>query len=246
MFNLKHKLPIWAMGVLVIVGTIDEWFLWDPEHGKALITGQSLNIPGVVMLGVPILIGWLYLMFGKDQLEPRLHWFWTPFGLLMVLWAWSTFYGGHILEDGRAITTNTLLAAGPEFWRSTAIGLLFAFYALGSAKPLWYFYWGWFLGAVTMYPGEILRLLGFIEIPWSPYLRPEEAGMFWHYWGNFFLDAYIVPLGLVAGYFIIRWRRSVLEKEGERHPGFWGFWEGIGLPFVLLGRALKRRRLFRK
>lgn len=252
MFNLKHKLPIWMLGALVFLGIMVEWFFWDPMHGKALfnqvIQGNLMvGVMGILFLGVPVIIGWLYLMFGKDQFRPRLHWFWTPFGLLMVAWAWLTVWNTVIFEYGLSI--NTLLGATPELYRSIAFGLLIAFYSLASANPLWYFYWTWFIaGALTQGPTMLVTdllpalfpSLGFLRASWSPYLTPEQVGNFWNYWGYFFLDCYFIPLGLVAGYFIIKWRKSVLEKEGERHPLFWGFWEGIGLPYVLIWRNLKK------
>jgi len=252
--SLVHKLPIWVIGVLVIVGTLDEWFLWDPVHGKALFNqvihgNLMVGIVGILLLGVPVIIGWLYVMFGKDQFKPRLHWFWTPFGLLMFVWAWSTFYGAKILEEGGAITVSTLLTTSPEVWRSAAIGLLFAFYGLESVAPLWYFYWMWFIaGALTQGPVMLVTdllpalfpSLGFLHQSWSGYLTPEQAGKFWTYWGFFFLDCYFIPLGLVAGYFIIKWRKSILEKEGRRHTLFWAFLQGIALPFVLLRQGLKK------
>ncbi|MEW6405266.1 MAG: hypothetical protein AB1649_26025 [Chloroflexota bacterium] len=257
--NWKHKLPIWLMGVLVIIGTLDEWFLWGyddairanmPELYKALFPrlwyGKFVNILGILMLGVPILIGWLLLMFGKDRLKPRLHWFWTPFGILMAAWGWVTHYGATTLEGRQPITMLNILSASPEVWRSAALGLLLAFYSLGSARPLWYYYWTWAWAGIVMPLGELPKLFGAAGVPWSPYFAPEQAGRFWHYWGFALLDAYILPVALVAWYYIFQWRKSVLEQEGERHPGFWAFWEGIGLPWVLLWRTIKWPRLFRR
>ena len=267
MLNLKHKLLFWIIIVLVFIGTIDEWFFWGYEQSlrsgrpepyqalvpRAILHGDPIGIFGVILLGIFPIIGWIYLAFGKDRLKPRLHWFWTPFGLLQVAWAWLTFYGATVLEDPeyRGITLLTLLSTSPEVWRATTFGLLYAFYSLGSAVPLWYFYWGWFVAGVTQGPGMLITdllpvLLGLGRPYESPYLSPEQAGKFWHYWGFFFLDEYLLPLGLVAGYFIIKWRISVLEKEDERHPRSWGFLEGIGLPFVLLRRRLGLRALLRK
>ncbi len=248
-FDLKHKLPIWIIGAFVLVGIMVEWFLSDPVHGKALFTqvmrgNLMVGIMGILLLGVPVLVGWLYVMFGKDQLKPRLHWFWTPFGLLMFAWAWSTFYGATVLEGAGAITVNAFLTTSPEVWRCAAVGLLFAFYELESAVPLWYFYWMWFIAGITQGPGMLLTdllpvLLGLPRLP-SGYLQPEQVGKFWTFWGFFFLDLYLIPLGLVAGYFIIKWRRSVLEKEGRSNPIFLAILQGVGLPFVLLWQGLKK------
>ena len=144
---------------------------------------------------------------------------------------------------------NAFLTTSPEVWRCAAVGLLFAFYSLESATPLWYFYWMWFIaGVLTQGPGMLLTdllpllfpSLGFLHPSWSPYLQPEQAGKFWTFWGFFFLDLYFIPLGLVAGYFIFKWRRSILEKEGERHPKIGALLQSIGLPFVLLARSLKK------
>ncbi|MEW6717133.1 MAG: hypothetical protein AB1345_06500 [Chloroflexota bacterium] len=255
--NWKHKLPIWFMGILVIIGTVDEWFLWGyadaiqanmPELYKALfpatLHGEISGILGILMLGVPIIVGWLMLMFGKDELKFRLHWFWTPLGLLMAAWGWLTYYGATALEDGRLITALNLLSASPEVWRSAALGLLFAFYGLGSARPLWYYYWTWAWAGIVMPLGELPKLFGAAGVPWSPYFAPEQAGRFWHYWGFALLDAYILPLALVAWYYIFQWRKSALEKEGERHVKLSAFLESIGLPWVLLRRAMKWPRLF--
>jgi len=247
------------MGTLVIIGTLDAWFLWGYEGAiqahapelyraefPAALRGNITSILGILLLDVPIVIGWLLLMLGKDELGPRLHWFWTPFGLFMATWGWLTHYGATALEEGRPITVLNLLSGSCEIWRSSAIGLLFAFYALGSAKPLWYWYWTWFVGGVVQGSGMLAIAVGQIEDPMKSYLRPEQAGFFWHYWGFFILDLYLLPLGLVAGYFIIKWRGDALEKENARHPRFWGFWEGIGLPFVMLRRLLKLPRVIRR
>lgn len=252
--SLTHKIPIWVIGALVIVGTtVVEWFLTDPLHGNALVNqvirgNLMAGVLGILFLGVPIVLGWLHLMLSKDQLKPRLHWFWTPFGLLMFAWALSTFYGATVIEDSIPITAEVLLTTSPEVWRSAATGLLFAFYSLESASPLWYFYWFWFIaGALTQGPAMLVfdllpvlfPSLGFLRYSWSPYLDPAQAGKFWHYWGFFFLDCYFIPLGLVAGYYIVKWRKGILEKEGERHALLWGFLQGLGLPLVLLRQSLK-------
>ncbi len=249
MSNLKHKLPIWIMGALVFVGTIDEWFFWDPEHGKALVTkvisggtgNLAVGIAGIALLGVPILIGWSILMFGRDQLQHRLHWFWTPFGLLIVTWAWLTFYNTSIMEFG--VSLNTFITASPELYRATAFGFLIAFYRLDSAAPLWYFYWIWAWAGIVMYGAEIPKLFGGAGVPWSEYFK---GGEFWHNWGYSLLDAYIVPLAFVAMYYIIKWRKAVLKKEGERHLMISAVLEGIGLWWVLLWRRFGRRGIFRK
>lgn len=182
------------------------------------------------------------LMLSKDRLNYRLHWFWTPFGLLIVAWVWLTFFYADFLEKG--LRLETFLTTSPEVWSATAFGLFFAFYSLRSANFFWYFCWPLFWAGVVMYGAELPKFFGFSGVPWSPYLVPEEIGKFWHYWGWFFTDAYIVPVGLVAMYFIIEWRKGVLKKEGEHWAGFWAFWEGIGLPWVLLWRGLKK--VFRK
>jgi len=247
------------MGALLIIGTLNAWFLWGydgamrnnmPELYKAefpnALHGNVAMLLGILLLDVPIAIGWLRLMFGKDKLKPRLHWFWTPFGLLMAVWGWLTHFGATALEEGQPITMLNLLSSSPEVWRSAALGLLFAFYGLGSAKPLWYFYWTWAWAGIIMPLGELPKLLGGAGVPWSGYFAPEQARMFWHYWGFALLDAYVLPLAVVTWYYIFQWRKSALENEGERRVKVSAFLESIGLPYVLLWRAMKWPRLLRR
>lgn len=132
------------------------------------------------------------------------------------------------------MSAGTLLQATPELYRITAFGLLFAFYSLESAHPFWCFMWFYMIS----WPFQFVGVSGAQPIWVNPTLYATQD--FWHSWGYFFVDAYAIPVGLVAAYYIIKWRRSVLAKEGERHPRFWGFWEGIGLPYVLLWRGLKK------
>jgi hypothetical protein len=259
MSNWKHKFPIWFMGILIIIGTLDAWFLWGyedairgnmPELYKAefpaALRGNTAMLFGILLLDIPIVIGWLMLMFGKDKLKPRLHWFWTPFGLLMAAWGWLTHYGATALEEGQPITVLGLLSGSPEIWRSTAVGLIFAFYGPDSARSLWYYYWAWAWAGIVMPLAELPKLFGAAGVPWSSYFAPEQAGMFWHYWGFALLDAYILPLALVVWFYIFQWRKGVLEKEGERRVMLSAFLESIGLPLVLLWRAMKWPRLLRR
>ncbi len=238
MFNLKHKLLIWIMGAFVLIGTVVvELFFWDPANKKAILTSENpiYIIATISFLTIPISAGWLYLMFGKDRLKPRFHGFWTPFGLLLIAWAWLVVFKTDIPDKG--LSAGTLLQATPELYRITAFGLLFAFYSLESARPAWYFWWIYIL-----FPLQLVGISG-APPPWiDPVLYATQG--FWHSWGYFFVDAYGMAVGAVAMYYIFKWRISVLKKEGERHPRFWGFWECIGLPWVLIARGLKRA--FRK
>ncbi|MBM3144612.1 MAG: hypothetical protein FJ010_06505 [Chloroflexi bacterium] len=258
MSNWKHKLPIWFLGILVMIGNLVAWFFWGldnllrnmPERYEAefyaVIHGDIAKLFGILLLDIPIAIAWLKLMFGKDELKPRLHWFWTPFGLLMAVWGWLTYYGATAIEEGERITVLSLLSSSPEIWRSTAVGLLFAFYCLGSAKLLWPYYWTWAWAGIIMPLAELPKLFGAAGVPWSPYFAPEQAGMFWHTCGFALLDAYIIPLAPVVFFYIFEWRKSELEKEGERHIGISAFLETIGLWWVLLWRAMKHSRFFRR
>ncbi|MEW6405265.1 MAG: hypothetical protein AB1649_26020 [Chloroflexota bacterium] len=239
MVTLKHKFPVWIMGAFYIMGSMVALLLWDTEHGKALLTGTSPGglpwNPIVVVLGtvfdLSIITGWLYLMFGKDQLKPRLHWFWTSFGLLYIAWAWLTVYNTDILERGWKTALLTLVI---EPYSITAFGLLLAFYNLDSAKPLWYFCWPYFwVGIVMPFSTTLPSAL-------PPYLSAQYRGEFWRSWGLFLVDADALIFGLIAMFFIIKWRRNILEQEGERHPGFWAFWEGMGLPYVFLWRTIEK------
>lgn len=231
MFNLKHKLPIWIMGCFATIGFIAVNFLWTGETrpGTAAILLSDLFIHG------PLVIGWFYLMFYKDELRPRLHWFWTCFGLLIIAWVWLTVYNTAVLEFGWA----AILHQSEVPWYAISFGLLFAFYNLESAKPLWYCLYIWFWAGLFMYGPELLRALGLINFV-SPYLSPEQAANFWNYWGWFISDALIAVVGFAAMFYIIKWRKSVLEKEGEHYLKTSAFLEGIGLWWVLLSRGLKK------
>lgn len=145
MFNLKHKLPIWIMGAFAIMAFLSLSYFYeylevhiqrstgDPEAGLF----HPMHLFVIAIYVTPVLLGWLYLMFWKDQLKTRFHYFWTPYGLLMIAWLLLVHLPFSMAHDGKGL--ERILTESDTFYWGLGFGILYAFYSLRSAKPLWYF-----------------------------------------------------------------------------------------------------------
>ncbi len=109
-----------------------------------------------------VLLGWLYLMFWKDQLRPRLHYFWTSYGVFMIAWLLLVHLPFSMTHDGKGI--ERILTESDTFFWGLGFGILYAFYSLRSAKPLWYF----------MFPMTIIGVLATLSGVFALFEMPEN------------------------------------------------------------------------
>lgn len=152
MFNLKHKLPIWIMGAFAVMAFLSTSYFWEFLEIHIHQQSGELFCPGhlfvIAIYVTPVLLGWLYLMFWKDQLKPRLHYFWTTYGLFIISWLLLVHLPFSMAKTGKGL--EMFLTEVDTFYWGLGFGILYAFYSLKSAKPLWYF----------MLPIGILGILG--------------------------------------------------------------------------------------
>jgi len=146
MFNLKHKLPIWIMGAFAVMAFLSTSYFYEylevhirrsAGEGAGLFCPMHLFV--IIFYVGSVLLGWLYLMFWKDQLKPRLHWFWTTYGLSMIAWMLFVHLPFSVARSGLGWGLSRIWNNVDTFYWGLGFGILYAFYSLRSAKPLWYF-----------------------------------------------------------------------------------------------------------
>jgi hypothetical protein len=155
------------------------------------------------LMHIPMLLGWIILTF-KNKLERRLHPFWTPYSLFMIVFVATTVLFTSLQHQG----VLGFLTLSETFWYALAYGILFAFYKLESANPLWYFMF--FLAVFWSLQTVMLTAQAF-GLQWTMVGPPTfqsyfiYSNNFWDTWGWFISDMILdVPMAIVPLYYIIK------------------------------------------
>ncbi|MBI5159520.1 hypothetical protein HY992_05355 [Candidatus Micrarchaeota archaeon] len=201
------KLFFWLMALFIVMGIAELFFLWPTERSPVFYFGNTV-------MHVPLLVGWLYLAF-KRAPECRMHWFWTPYGLLIIFWVLATVYFADITEKG----WGAVFQVSETFWYALAYGLLFAFYKLKSAKLLWYsmlfiaIFWNLQLIDLALQVAGVSPML-----KGPPTLASYfQSGKFWNDYGWFISDMIVdIPMAIVSLYFITAKIRDSLTRRKQR------------------------------
>ncbi len=194
--SLWDSLPLITMSVFVFMGFLGLFFLTNTERPMLFYMANGL-------MHIPLVLGWLYLNF-RNKLERRLHPFWTPYSIFLILFVATTVFFTSIQHQG----VSGFLMLSETFWYALAYGSLFAFYKLESAKPLWYFML--FLAVFWNLQTIMLTAQAF-GIPWTMEGPPTLQSYFiystdfWDTWGWFISDMLLdVPMALVPLYYIVK------------------------------------------
>ncbi len=182
------------MAIFALMGVLSLFFLWNTQRSAVFYIGNSV-------MHLPLLCGWIYLAT-KGSLKRRFHKFWTPYGLAVIVFVFLTVVFADVVEKGPLAFFNV----SETFWYALAYGLLFAFFSLRSAKPLWYsmffiaIFWNLqTLSLLSQAVGVDITLRGPPTL--DSYFR---SGKFWNDWGWFISDMIVdIPMALVSLYFIL-------------------------------------------
>lgn len=139
---------------------LEEHIRMSAGEGAGLFCPMHLFV--IAFYVTPVLLGWLYLMFWKDRLKPRLHYFWTPYGLFMIAWLLLIHLPFSMAHNGKGL--ERILTEVDTFWWGLAYGILYAFYSLKSAKPLWYF----------MLPTALIGVIATLAVTFELFQEPEN------------------------------------------------------------------------
>lgn len=191
----KQRAPLCIIFLLAFFGALELLFLWDTERTAVFYAGN-------LIFHVPLLFGFAWLCF-KGTPARRFHMFWTPLGLLMIIWPTLTVIFADLSEWG----FFHLFFVSETFWYGWAFGALIAFYSIKSLGNFWYFllpiaiFWNVqhiFLllqaaGAQAVLAGGAPTLASYFG-----------SGKFWNDWGWFLSDMIVdVPIAAISAAMII-------------------------------------------
>jgi hypothetical protein len=184
------------MTVFVFMGFLGLFFLTHTERPLIFYFANGL-------MHIPLVFGWIILTF-KNKLERRIHPFWTPYSLFMIVFVTATVLFTSLQHQGFL----GFLTLSETFWYALAYGSLFAFYKLESANPLWYFMFFlavfWNLQTV-MLTAQAFGLQWTMEGPPTLQSYFIYSNDFWDTWGWFISDMLLdVPMAIVPFYYIIK------------------------------------------
>ena len=194
--SVRGRIPLILMTLSVFMGFLGLFFLTRTERPLIFYFANGL-------MHIPMLFGWIIIAF-KNKLERRLHPFWTPYSLFMIVFVATTVLFTSLQHQG----VLGFLSLSETFWYALAYGSLFAFYKLESAKPLWYFM---FFLAVFWNLQTVMLTAQALGIQWTMEGPPTfqsyfmYSNNFWDTWGWFISDMILdVPMAIVSMYYILK------------------------------------------
>ncbi len=207
MFGLKHKLPIWVMGAFAAMAFLSTSYFYEylvvhiqratGDPGAGLFCPMHIFV--ILIYVTPVLLGWLYLMFWKDQLKRRFHYFWTLYGLFIIFWMLFVHLPFSMARSGKGI--ERILTESDTFFWGLGFGILYAFYSLRSAKPLWYF----------MVPMAMIGIIFGTIAPLSELSRAPET------WVYNVSDLMVVgSMAVVTLFFLASGIRNFIKRRKKR------------------------------
>jgi len=202
--SVRARIPLILMTLFVFMGFLGLFFLTHTERSMIFYLANGL-------MHIPLVFGWIIIIF-KNKLERRLHPFWTPYAIFMIFFVATTVLFTSLQHQG----VLGLLTLSETFWYALAYGILFAFYKLESANPLWYFM---FFLAVFWNLQSIMLTSQALGIPWTMEGPPtfqsyfNYSNDFWHTWGWFISDMILdVPMAIISIYYIIKGIKIKLKQ----------------------------------
>jgi hypothetical protein len=202
--SVRGRIPLIVMTLFVLMGFLGLFFLTHTERPIIFYFANGL-------MHIPLVFGWIYLNF-KNKLERRLHPFWTPYALFTIFWVATTVFFTSLQHQG----VFGFLTLSETFWYALAYGILFAFYKLESANPLWYFM---FFLAVFWNLQTIMLTAQAFGLQWTmegpPTLQSYfmYSNDFWDTWGWFISDMILdVPMAVISIYYILKGINSKVKQ----------------------------------
>jgi hypothetical protein len=201
--SVRGRIPLILMTVFVFMGFLGLFFLTHTERPLIFYLANGL-------MHIPLVFGWIIITF-KNKLQRRIHPFWTPYSLFMIVFVATTVLFTSLQHQG----VLGLLTLSETFWYALAYGILFAFYKLESANPLWYFM---FFLAVFWTLQTVMLTAQALGIQWTMEGPPTfqsyfmYSNNFWDTWGWFISDMILdVPMAIVPIYYIIKGVKTKLK-----------------------------------
>jgi len=201
--SLRGRIPLILMTLSVFMGFLGLFFFTNTERPLIFYFANGL-------MHIPLLCGWVILT-SKNKLDRRIHPFWTPYSLFMIVFVATTVLFTSLQHQG----VLGLLTLSETFWYALAYGSLFAFYKLESAEPLWYFM---FFLAVFWTLQTVMLTAQALGIPWTMEGPPTLQSYFmysddfWDTWGWFISDMLLdVPMAIVPLYYILKGVKTKLK-----------------------------------
>ena len=197
---MKNKILIYISALFALWGVYSLFFLWN---------GAQPEMPFYVaniIFHAPLLAGFVWLIW-KGKPRRRLHAFWTPLGLVMIIWPILTVVFAEMFDEDYG--AERLLVISETLWYGLAFGLLIGFHSIKSLGKFWYFLVpitiGWNLWLFSLFQ----QALGIPthQPPGSgaPTLESYfRSGKFWNDWGWFLSDMVVdVTTAVTAALMII-------------------------------------------
>jgi hypothetical protein len=201
--SLRDRIPLMLMTLSAFMGFLGLFFLTQTELPLIFYIANGI-------MHIPLVLGWIIITF-KNKLERRLHPFWTPYSLFMIIFVATTVYFTSLQPHG----VSGFLTLSETFWYALAYGSLFAFYKLESANPLWYFM---FFLAVFWNLQTVVLTAQALGIQWTMEGPPTLQSYFiysddfWDTWGWFISDMILdVPMAIIPIFYIIKGIKTKLK-----------------------------------
>lgn len=218
----KKRILIYAICPIALLGALEVLFFWQ---GAARNIGYM--IPNLIF-HVPLIAGFVWLAW-KGEPKFRLHPFWTPLGMIMIIWPIITFVFADLLDPMKTTSFISILHISETMWYGIAFGLLLGFYSIKSIKTFWYFLLPIAVAWNLQHIGLLLQALGISAFApgankGAPTLASYfRAGKFWNDWGWFLSDMIVdVTMAITAAVMIIwgvvnKILKSAVYEKKEYH-----------------------------
>ncbi len=190
---MKKRILVYLICLLAIWGALEVLFFWeDAVRDTPYMIANSI-------FHLPLIAGFLWLAI-KGKPEFRLHPFWTPLGLLMILWPLLTVILADLFDPDRTLEIIRFFQVSETLWYGLAFGLLLGFYSIRSIRTFWYFLLPLLFGWLPWLFSLLLQSFGLSATlkGGAPTLASYfHSGKFWNDWG-WFLSDMIVDVTIAA------------------------------------------------